>query len=644
MLVMFFYQDLKSGEDQIRALRVYPATNTEAPVEALLEVVSLQNAPTYTALSYVWGAPLDTRAAKVNGERLYITVNLELALRHIRHESEDILVWADALCINQVDNEERELQVLKMRDIYSTATDVVGWLGASKDDSDLAMDSIKRLGEGAICQNLHLSDDLTSSQLDCLSALLEAIGPEDEIAIRSLFQRQFWTRRWIVQEMVLAKRLTLMCGRRKLKFEAFTAWDRIMGSAINYGLHSKNQYIAPIFGTDSRNILGTWETLRDQFADQSSVDFLHLLTSAYHYETTDPRDRIYSLLSISDAKKIVRVDYGRSEREVFLGFIVNIVRKTSSLDILAQTDPSQGEEKDLWNLPSWVPTWYHAAKYREVAVFDSFARPWPSRLSPSIFSSDYTVLNPEGISVGAITCIIPGDQLLVDPREFFGSAHASRLLSDKHVIGMPLLQAFFRLMLQDEDPYRHYDPLDSQQDSFYWLAAGFLYCLHLMNYLGPPGVSLYNLVRDPVPDLLPASYQESVKNWCLDGKLNEDLRNVLMKFLGGHSEMWPEVESGNHGIDYAQKFMFHANGSLSGRICFQTDYGHFGVASSSSNLERGDVVVLLNGLRTPAVLRPLGGDYTFISACFVLGLMDGKPLREAMDIFPDTPLKTFRVH
>jgi len=65
----------------------------------------------------------------INGFRLGITENLENALRDLRNKERNILLWVDAVCINQSDYEERALQVGRMTDIYHTAAHSIIYLG-----------------------------------------------------------------------------------------------------------------------------------------------------------------------------------------------------------------------------------------------------------------------------------------------------------------------------------------------------------------------------------------------------------------------------------------------------------------------------------------------------------------------------------
>jgi hypothetical protein len=78
----------------------------------------------YVALSYTWGDPKDTKQIYVNEVPMDVTTNLEAALRVLREKEPieaGIKIWIDALCINQTDNEEKGVQVRRMRDIYQKA-------------------------------------------------------------------------------------------------------------------------------------------------------------------------------------------------------------------------------------------------------------------------------------------------------------------------------------------------------------------------------------------------------------------------------------------------------------------------------------------------------------------------------------------
>ena len=78
----------------------------------------------------------------IDGFRVSVTTNLEVALRHLRSETVKRLLWVDAVCINQQDDMEKSEQVKMMRDIFSSAQKVLAWSGEASYDSDEAMDTL----------------------------------------------------------------------------------------------------------------------------------------------------------------------------------------------------------------------------------------------------------------------------------------------------------------------------------------------------------------------------------------------------------------------------------------------------------------------------------------------------------------------
>lgn len=109
------YQALERDSDEIRLLRVHPAGSGCTPDELLirdLQVVKLGDCPEYAALSYTW-EPEDCTETVLNGEPLWIRKNLDFVLRSCRATSWQLL-WADAICIDQANSEERSQQVEMM--------------------------------------------------------------------------------------------------------------------------------------------------------------------------------------------------------------------------------------------------------------------------------------------------------------------------------------------------------------------------------------------------------------------------------------------------------------------------------------------------------------------------------------------------
>lgn len=65
----------------------------------------------------------------LNGERFCVTQNLAEALRRLRQADQTEIMWIDALCIKQNDDEEKSTQVPLMGLIYEQAESVIAFLG-----------------------------------------------------------------------------------------------------------------------------------------------------------------------------------------------------------------------------------------------------------------------------------------------------------------------------------------------------------------------------------------------------------------------------------------------------------------------------------------------------------------------------------
>jgi hypothetical protein len=114
-------------------------------IKCCLKQVGLGKKPPFIALSYVWGNPNECAPIECNGATVQVTDNLAAALRRLRHNNDPVVVWADALCINQKDNEEKALQVGMMDEIYSAATQVVVYVGEADVQTPQVVEMIARM-------------------------------------------------------------------------------------------------------------------------------------------------------------------------------------------------------------------------------------------------------------------------------------------------------------------------------------------------------------------------------------------------------------------------------------------------------------------------------------------------------------------
>lgn len=213
---------LDSVEKQIRLIDILPRSENEWDTiccrvfKAYFPPDNLDSVPDpqrYNALSYVWGDTFPTADIVLNGLVMAVTRNLESALRHLRDspisEAQGLPVWVDTICINQDDLKERNEQVRIMRDVYRKAHRVISYLGDGDVDTDWVLEKFR---QDDFWLDLQHAADLGSS-LEHRAEVVRA----SVIMARDLAERVYWSRAWIIQEVMLATQdPILVCGSQTL--------------------------------------------------------------------------------------------------------------------------------------------------------------------------------------------------------------------------------------------------------------------------------------------------------------------------------------------------------------------------------------------------------------------------------------------
>jgi len=131
----FNHRALDSGK--IRLLYLLPGEKGDQLQGVIIHVP--YNAPgAYRALSYVWGSDQQAKELVTPDGTLQITFSLNKALRGLRHREKAIMLWVDAVCINQKDNNEKAQQIRLLPKIFQNAASTYAFLGGVK-GSDAAI-------------------------------------------------------------------------------------------------------------------------------------------------------------------------------------------------------------------------------------------------------------------------------------------------------------------------------------------------------------------------------------------------------------------------------------------------------------------------------------------------------------------------
>ncbi|KXL50262.1 hypothetical protein M433DRAFT_84197 [Acidomyces richmondensis BFW] len=348
------YSPLNDARKEIRLLKIKPSYDENTPISCEITVSSLEDEPSYSALSYCWGPENPTTFVTINGSDVGIRPNLAAALRHLRYTGDAITtpIWIDALCINQQDINERNSQVAIMRSIYLSAQEIHIWLGNSGNVSKQSLQVLAELAQHSLN--------------DMLVPWIKQIGPLtlqklDQLAF--LVPNPYWQRTWILQEASLVRPLFIHAHRERVMlstsdrnafhvmhrnlwqledalkpgFWAFKWTPSISRDAPRAEIRKQSEYVRTIF---SRLNLYTKITVR------SIMDSLLLFRRSL---ASDDRDKIYGLLGLLPEIFNMLPDYNKSVREVYCEATVQLIERMENLAVLLQACSNNP------GLPSWVP-------------------------------------------------------------------------------------------------------------------------------------------------------------------------------------------------------------------------------------------------------------------------------------------------
>jgi hypothetical protein len=378
----YVYQPLEDPNSTIRLINILSIT---PDICCKLRVVSLENKPVFSALSYMWGDTTEQETVVVDGRPTSVTTNLAHALRDVFGQwsngchtapGETQWLWADAICINQDDKDEKNHQVPLMGKIYSGAHQVFSWLGADEKVVRGGIDAVEMVSRAISklpCYTLIL--DISKDGSDLIAPryrFSRPLGPGDleinwlEIypkvqhisachgvfnQVDRLLRLPYWRQLWIFQELVLARSLIFLSGSRT------TTWQRLCSLLIwvqlfrircsefrrpeampvrDWGLLMHFLYTRYcLFVTlgktgRSQGLLNTDRPVVHGHTKLDVPDFhtgMHIINSygllrlAVTFQATDPKDYVYAMGGITGIH--IQTDYssGKSVAQVYQDFV-----------------------------------------------------------------------------------------------------------------------------------------------------------------------------------------------------------------------------------------------------------------------------------------------------------------------------------
>lgn len=335
-LPMYQYTQLLHS-DETRFMIIEPGESSD-PVRCRLFHERFSNDPIYEALSYTWGGEEKPCWLGINaGDRgsaceLSVTQNCFNALRTLRRTDRCRTMWIDAVCINQSEIPERGQQVRIMPEIYRNAKSVIVYLGEGTGSSDIAMSSIfSDLWKAAA---KYEEDETTTSSI--------AVTTEESVHQKPLLAREWFSRIWVLQEVYMARTATVVCGKKFLPWEPYF---RLLG-----GWRSEN-----VLSDRTPQVLTIRQ--RRNVENARSRELLDLLADTRSCNCKDPRDRVFALLSMSNAKYRAGLiaDYSMSVEQVYINAAAEFLRLYGLDVVFSAVESKEGDYS--CTTPSWVPDW-----------------------------------------------------------------------------------------------------------------------------------------------------------------------------------------------------------------------------------------------------------------------------------------------
>jgi hypothetical protein len=584
----------------IRIIDLQPGQPHE-PLVCRITIQTIGERP-YNALSYVWGDPTHTTCVRCNNEsyegELGVGANLAEALTSFRLTDKPRRIWADALCINQQDLDERQSQVRLMGAVFGEAEEVLCWLGCfNAHDADgararLAISLLRKFNENphetllVAHRQLHFDDDRTEADEELLNSWL---------TIKELFDIEYFHRTWIIQEVGLARRARCFWGSQEVWLdwkevaEFCSFMDRNGASIINH-LQLKSwvaNHINLVWAKDS--------------SGKSLFNFVEVLHWARVHHATDARDCVYSLLSHPSAMVngalLSEPNYTITTATTYTNLAVNFIEQIKSLRILAFVDHQ--EEPEIPELPTWVPDW-HALNL--VAPLR-----YPTQASTDMTDTVSIINSDRGMILkcrGFLIDTISATSERIEPSELTATTFKNEMQKKTPF----LIDSIWHKLAKA--PGLHTD------------LSGFIASLSVIltgGYLG---------------ELDATSGQTQGRQQSDFAALILDYERIKPKDHPGgfYKSLQPEAQASLRAMaseGSPRQFVQDMTWNAMCRKVFRTAKGHFGLGPRT--LKEGDLCVVLLGAIYPMVLRKRGDYFQLVGPALLYGFMNGEAEKLGLD-------------
>jgi hypothetical protein len=339
-------------DNEIRVVDLLPGSDLDA-LSLECRVIDLNGGHSFEALSYVWGDVHAIRSVEISGHDVEVTQTLYAAFQHLRHPLNKRTLWADQVCINQSDHDEKSRQVVLMRRIYRKCSQCLIWLGDIPSDKQFSMPDAK-----VAMEFIHIMahERVQFSEDNFITQAFVADNDSGRRA-RKAFQalimggNPWWSRVWTLQEAALPFAATLHWGSLTLPL------DTIELAALNlcqgWFCEISNSEVAAEFEQLTSDFL---YPVRGLTIAREGEAPLNVLMRWRYRKATDPRDKVYGFVglvpldSLSKISALRCVDYNVTSITLFSCVTLDLIRFDKDLRTLVGA-------RELSHITPNLPTW-----------------------------------------------------------------------------------------------------------------------------------------------------------------------------------------------------------------------------------------------------------------------------------------------
>ncbi|KAL8383524.1 hypothetical protein RB595_010635 [Gaeumannomyces hyphopodioides] len=562
----------------------------------------------YIAMSYTWGNPTAPKTPiQVNGQEFDVGPNLCSMLQTLAssHEVQDLglKIWIDAICINQIDRDEKAVEIRKMSLIYSKAMAVRAWLEPPP---------TKSFSDECLVVRDHLNGGL-------------ALDPDTDVehamsnVASTLLAHPYWDRAWIVQEIALASSIIFWYGGTH-----FTPGEVAQLAYIRTTAAAQLE-ISPL-----ADMFRCYKVLLRlgllDWAGSKEAVVRNIVNLARVAEATDVRDKVYGMLALVPDSISTRIQprYTNTFWDACADFTRAYILDTGDLRIWhgQVTMTTLGDPR----LPSWALDLYEKPRESE----DDFSKWATVQIYSLSFGANGTKQGTPTFSNGGRIMSCPG--VFVDSIQSLAKTTAeSRAKTACDFYFRPTQTELLPTGLVTTTRVQHLQSVDESSK------AALARVLHKdSDYRYPAPSCLLNLPWGLEGDRPPDGPTWKQLRDKIDNDVERPLalaslpsfRAILHANADFHVRGFPlrayfDSPPGAFETDRSTGSVL-SRAAVGGRLC-TTKADRVGMVPDETQI--GDSIAVLFACDMPVVVRrQKGGHYRLVGCCFIDGLMKGEAL------------------